>query len=682
MRRNKNIKHLVKVLLFLLVFFQSTNVLADTAYKTFTEDGYANYVETQTAYTVSNTIVKFGDELFSQASDLKIDQNGLLYVSDSGNRRIIVGDAEGNLIRTFGEDVLQKPNGLFISEDQKLYVADEIAAKVFVFSLDGKLLKEYGKPSSPLFGKAATFTPEKVVVDSRENLYILSRGNSNGIIQLNAKNDGEFIGYFASNKTRVTALTEFRKAIFTEEQLEKMIKTVPSTATNINIDAKGLIYTVSQGEKNDTLKKFNMAGKNIITTTVFDKFPSSVDIGSLENIFVASKDGFIYEYTSEGNLLFVFGGSDDGRQRVGLFKTISAIALDQNDTIYALDSEKNEIQIFQPTEFTNLVHKALTLYQNGDYEASKEPWQEVLKMNSLFDFANLGMGEAYFKEENYNEALQSYRLAKYHRGYSDSFWEIRNTWMRENIITLFGILLGLYVLKIVISYLNKKYYYSDKIKEKYLSKYKFKLLKEILYVKEFLRHPLDSFYGIKKENKTSFLSANILLLIFFIIFVCNKYLSGFIFRFVEDGVFNIGTDFYTVAGTFLLLIISNYLVSTINDGEGSFKDIYCGIIYSFAPYFIFKPFIILASNVLTYNESFLLNFANVFIYSWVVILIITMIKEINNYTFRETFKNIFLTLFTLLIGLLLIFIIYVLVSQVISFVISIFSEAVYRVEGR
>jgi sugar lactone lactonase YvrE len=679
---NRRYKGLI-VSLLLVLFFTSTNsVFANTAYKTYTEDGYANYVETQTAYTVKETIVKFGDELFSQASDLKIDRDGLIYVSDTGNQRILVGDKEGNLVRIIGEGVFQKPNGIFISKDKKLYVADELAAKIFVFSLEGELLNEYGRPESPLFGKTATFVPEKIVVDERENIYVTSRGNSNGIIQLNAQNEGEFIGYFASNKTRVSPLTVFRKAIFTEEQLKKMIKTVPSTATNINIDEKGLIYTVSQGERNDTLKKFNMAGKNIIQTSVFDPFPSSVATGSLENIFVASKDGFIYEYTSEGNLLFVFGGRDDGRQRVGLFKTISAIELDENDDIYVLDAEKNEVQLFRPTEFANTVHTALTLYQNGDYEASKEPWQEVLKMNSLFDFANLGMGEAHFKEENYEEALTSYRLAKYKRGYSDAFWEIRNSWMRENIIRLFVAILMLYILKKVLSFTNRKYGYVEHFKERSLRKYEFSLLKQIFFVKNFLRHPLDSFYGIKRENKTSFLSATILLFIFFIIFICDKYLSGFIYRNVEDGVFTIGTDFYVVFGTFLLLIVSNYLVSTINDGEGTFRDVYCGFIYSLAPYFFFKPFVIIASNVFTFNESFLLGFANFFIYSWVAILLVTMIKEINDYSFGETVKVILLTAFTLLIGMLLVFITYVLVSQVVSFVISIFSEAVYRVDSR
>lgn len=675
-------KKVIPILLaFLFLWLTDQQVIeANTAYKTFTEDGYGRYVETQTAYTVKQTIVKFDDELFKQAADLKIGKDGLFYIADSGNQRILVGNKNEELVRVIGKDILKKPNGLFLSHDDKLYVADEVAAKIFVFSLEGELLKEFGKPDSILFGKKEPFVPEKVAVDKRDNIYIISRGNSNGIIQINA-NNGDFIGYFAPNQTVVSPLTAFRKAIFTEEQLSKMIDSIPATAKNINLDEKGLVYTVSQGEKVEAIRKLNVGGKNIIETDVYDPFPVSIETGSLENIFVAGENGFIYEYTSEGNLLFVFGGRDDGRQRVGLFSKISAVALDEKDQIYALDPEKNQIQVFQPTEFANLVHTALRLYQNGDYQASKAPWEEVIKLNSLFDFANLGLGEAYFKEENYKEALASFRLAKYKTGYSDAFWEIRNEWMRKYIIHFLVLIIGLVVMKKILDWVEKKYQFWHRFKQKVTKKYEFKLVKDLLFLKNLLRHPLDSFYRIKHENKTSVLSATVLMFLFFIIFILEKYFSGFIFRFVKDGVFEIGSDFAFVIAAFLLTIISNYLICTINDGESTFSHMYSGFIYSFAPYFIFKPFLILISNVLTFNEVYLLNLANFLIYTWVAVLLFLMIMELNDYTIRETFKIIFLTLFLMLITALLLFIVYVLISQMIQFVISVFNEGVYRVEN-
>lgn len=678
----KMINRISLILLSIFLLFVSTAqiVEATTAYKTFTEDGYGRYVETQTAYTVTDTIVRFDDELFSQAQDMKVGEDGLLYIADTGNGRILVGDRFGNFERSIGDEELSKPTGIFLSHDQKVYVADETNAKIFVYTLEGELLQEFGRPESLLFGESANFIPLKVAVDQRDNIYIISRGNSNGIIQINA-NTGQFLGYFAPNQTAVTPLTIFRRAIFTEEQLSRMIDIVPPTSTNINIDEKGLVYSVSQGDRVEAVRKLNVAGQNIIETQVADDFPAAIEVDSLDNIFVGSEDGFIYEYTSEGNLLFVFGGQDDGRQRVGLFRRLSAIAVDEQDRIYALDQDRNQIQLFQPTEFANLVHQSLELYQNGDYEASKGPWEEVIRLNSLFDFAYLGLGEAYFKDEEYNEALDAFRQAKYQEGYSDAYWEVRNVWMRENIMTLIFVIIGLVIFFKGLGWLERKKGYRKRLADQINSRYQLKFLRDVIWIKNMIRHPINTFYGIQYENKGSTWSAGFWLFILYALFILDKYFTGFIFRYVRDGEYSLFMDSVLFLAVAVLVIGSNYLITTINDGEGKLKHVFIGFIYAFAPFFIFKPFTILISNYLTLNEVYLLNLANTIIYAWVAILIFVMIKEINDYTIRETFKIIFITLFMILIAILFIFIIYILIVQMLQFIVSVFNEGVYRIEN-
>lgn len=670
------------ILLSLIVFTQSADVLqANTAYKTFTEDGYGRYVETQTAYTVSETIVRFGDELFTQAQDMKISRSGFIYVADTGNGRILVGTKSGEFVRTFGEDVLQKPTGLFISHDDLVYVADENKMKVFVFTENGELVNEFGRPEGILFGETANFVPQKVAVDQRDNVYIISRGNANGIIQINA-NTGQFLGYYAPNATAVSPLTAFRKLIFTEEQLDKMLDVVPSTSTNINIDEKGLVYNVSQGERVQALRKLNVAGRNILDTRVQDDFPVSVEIGSLENIFVGAENGFIYEYTSEGNLLFVFGGQDDGRQRVGLFRRLSALAVDDNDDLYALDSDRNQIQLFKPTEFADLVHEALYLYQNGDYEASKGPWEEVIRLNGLFDFAYQGLGEALYKEEQYGEALTAFRQAKYITGYSNAFWEVRNLWMREHIMTLIFIIVLIVVLVKVYGYFERKTKTVKTLLDKLTEKYRLKFFQDVAFIRHMVKHPLNTLYSIQYENKGSVFSASFWLIILYVMYIIDRYFTGFIFRNVVEGEYALGMDTVLFFGLFALVVGSNYLITTINDGEGKFKHVFIGFVYSFMPYFLFKPWTILISNVLTLNEQYLLSLANTLIYAWVAVLIFIMIKEMNDYTIRETIKIIFITIFMMIITLLSLFIIYILVVQMVQFVVSVFNEGVYRFENR
>lgn len=679
-KRGGSRRFLVMALVALMIVVTSgIDVEAKTPYKTYTQDGYGRFVETQTAYEPVGSIAKIGDLTLSKAAEMFITKDDVLYIADTGNRRILKATLQGELLQVIGEGDLDTPLGIFVTEAGVLYVADEKKGLIFVYDQAGALMTTYGKPDHPLFGKAATFQPQKVVVDPRGTMYIISKGNNNGIIQISPAEGGSFLGYFGANDTRINFMTLFRKAIFTEEQQARMAKSEPVTIANLSIDDSGLVYTVSQGEQALTLKKMNIAGKNLVFPDVFDQYPAAVVTGPLENIFVASKNGFIYEYNSEGSLLFVFGARDDGKQRVGLFKTVTAIALDSRQRLYVLDEEKNEIQIFKTTEFADLVHEAVELYQNGYYTESKEPWQQVLLMNSLFDYANLGMGEAYFKEGDYDEALRSYRLAKEYGGYSDAFWEVRNAWMKENLVSIFLLLLGLYILSLIGKKLDQRLGLYNPLRKMGDKLKKIQLLRELFFLKYMLKNPADAYYGIRREGKVSYLSTNILLILVFIISQFDKYGTAYLFRYTMDGRYEIVQDAYNFFGLLFLVVICNYLVSTINDGEGRFRDIYQGFIYALAPYIFFKPILIVASHGLTYNEFFIIQFGNFFINAWVIVMLILMIKYINDYTFKETFKIIFYTAFTVLIAILVLFIVYVLMSQVIDFVQSFIGEVVYRI---
>ena len=150
---------------------------------------------------------------------------------------------------------------------------------------------------------------------------------------------------------------------------------------------------------------------------------------------------------------------------------------------------------------------------------------------------------------------------------------------------------------------------------------------------------------------------------------------------MKEGEFTIGSDITLFLAGFILLLTCHYLVATITDGEGKFKHVYSGIVYSFVPYFLLVPIATILSNVLTLNESFILSFMYTLTYGWIGVLLVIMIKELHNFTLSEVVKNIFVTLFTTLIAILAIFVVYVLFTQVYDFVSAIIGEVVYRLEN-
>lgn len=663
-------------MLLCLVMMAGMTASAETPYKTYTVDGYGYVLETQSAYNPLAAITKVGETAFVSPMDMAIGKDGNLYIADAGAHVILICSRDGEQVGSIGEGVLQTPTGVYVTEDGTVYVADKDAKKVFVFDAQGNVTAEYGKPDSPIYGSSMDFKPTKVVANKTGTMYIICEGNMNGIVQLSPVEGGSFLGYFGTNYTSLSPFQMIQRVILTDAQRAQMLSNIPSTPTNLHIDDTGLIYTVTQGDKETSLKKLNIAGKNLLDSDpYYADLPAAVTTGNYNNILVADSDGYIYEYNEDGELLFMFGGRDDGRQRVGLCNKVEAIAVDEDDRIYLLDSDKKQIHIFEPTEFTNLLHESLYLFSKGQYTQSKEPLSKVLQMNSMFDYANQAMGHAYLQEENYEQALKYFRLAKSFEGYSDAFWEVRNIWIRNYLVAAV-----LAIAAVIVLIRGGKSLYRKKYADHPATQTGEHILwGQLRYSLYFMRHPMDGCYGVKKEGKNSWWCANILLGTFILLSILEKYCSGFLVKTVREGRYDLITDIGKVLVIFIGLTACNYLVVTIHEGEGFFKDLYCAYAYCLTPYIVIKPFVILLSNVLTYNEVFLISFANIIVWTWVVILILLTLKEINNFTVGETAKALAITAFTVLILTLLVCIIYVLFSQVIDFVITVVREVVYRI---
>ncbi len=683
----KNGKRVIKLAaiffaaLVLVTGISTTVTYAETPYRTYTVDGYGMVNETQTAYLAYTTLTKFDEEAFSSPSDFCVTDDGEIYVADTGNARILVGDLEGNLIKIVGDGILSDPRGVYVTEESKeIYVCDYGLKEVVVFDSDGEVIAEYGKPDSPLYGDDLDFLPLKIAVNEAGTMFVICDANTNGVVEISPTDGGTFLGYYGTNTTTTDLRTIILRAVLTDAQRAKISYNTPKVPENLAIDSKGLVYTVTRGEEGQTLKRLNIAGTNLYgSMEYYAEVPTGVAPGNHDNVYVVDSSGYIFEFNNEGDLLFVFGGKDDATNRIGLSTTTAGIDVDLNDYVYILDSEKAQIQVYEPSEFTSLLHEALELYSKGRYTESKEPLSQVLEMNSMFAYANQAMGRAYYQEENYTQALKYAKLANDADGYTDAFWEVRNTWLKNYLVTAVLVIVVIFIIwKVLQSMDRKKGIFNGPRNLWNGAKKKSKTFSNFTYSWYFMRHPIDGAYGIAREGRASWSAPSIIMVLFIVEFVINKYLCGFLQKTVREGRYEIGQDILYIVVILFAVTVCNYLVCTITEGEASVKKIYTYLCYSLLPYVIFTPVRFALSHVLTSNEQFLITLLDVLAYAWIVILLYIGIKEVNNYKAGETFKIIFLTIFTILIMALLIFIIYVLWQQVFEFISAIYGEVVYR----
>ncbi|MDX9692013.1 MAG: YIP1 family protein, partial [Acholeplasmataceae bacterium] len=568
-----------------------------------------------------------------------------------------------------------EPTGVFVKE-QTLYIADRIAKKVFLMDMGTKeIIQTITKPISPIFGQQNDFVPLKVAVDSSNSIYIIGEGSTSGVIQVNFA--GEFIGYLGIN-TVPLSLRKILYNLFVKDS--DLVGNRPPSPTNIALGSKGSILTTNINVY-ETFKRLNITGVNTLSgTTVYPNVVFTDIWMNEENyIYMVSDKGEIFEYDSNGHMLFTFNAGSQGiRQTLGLVFKPTGIATDDLGNLYVLDAGTNTfIQVYQRTVFVDLVHEAVTLFNDGKYLESKDLWVEILRQNSSFALAHSALGYALAKEGNYDEALQEFYDAKDYKGYSDTYWQIRNQAIQENLTTWVLALIGLVVFLKVFNKVVKKTPVYDSyvdIKKKIMDK---KTSQEVLYSLNVIKQPHEMFFGIKRMNKASYKSGFIVWGLFLLVYLINIYGTGFLFR--DARLNNVLIELVTIVAIFALYVVVNYLVSTLNDGEGRFKDVFIASSYVLVPFILFTLPMTLISHVLTYNEAFIFDFYHQIILIWTILLIIMSISGIHNYRFLETFKNILIIIFGMFILILLGLLIYAFMGQLIEFISSLVKEVIYRV---
>ena len=94
-----------------------------------------------------HTLTTPGD--FSKPTNVAVDQEGNLYVTDTWNDRVEVFDGEGTFIRAFGKNGdgpgdFARPKGIAIDSDGHIWVADAMLCRLQVFTPEGRLLMGMG----------------------------------------------------------------------------------------------------------------------------------------------------------------------------------------------------------------------------------------------------------------------------------------------------------------------------------------------------------------------------------------------------------------------------------------------------------------------------------------------------------------------------------------------------------
>jgi tetratricopeptide (TPR) repeat protein len=667
-----------KIFLFLFVFVllaaSFSGARAASPYTTWALGPGGRLFQTQDAYRPYDEI----DLPVESPDDFFIMPDGTIYLADTGKGRILKLQ-NFEIVATYGADILENPSGVFVDDEGIIYVADAKTNTIVILDADGNLINQFGRPSEPLFGESKEFLPRKLAVDARKNLYLISEGSVNGIVQMNTL--GNFIGYFGANTASTSLRFILQRMFLSQEQLDQFIKNTAASPSNLAIDHQGMVYTVTSGAANrrEGIRKFTVSGKNIYPSVYGSQLFRDIHTSDNGLVIAVDADGQLYEYDLYGTLLFVFGAKDNGEQRAGTLLEPSAISR-FGEFVYVLDKGKNSIVIYESTEFARRVHEGVSLYMDGFYVEAKPYFEDVLNFNGSFIMAYQAIADAYYKQRDFSNALEFYRYAEDRTGYSQAFWELRNDLIQNYMTQAVLWFTGLWVVWGGISYFERRKKWLDPVRQWFAGLQRFRLIDDFVFMLRFIKQPADSFYFIKKNYRGSLPFAFLIYIWVLAVRLLSLYLTAFVFNpYASVSDIQVENELLYPLIFLVLWNAANYLVSTISDGEGRVRDVIIGTAYSLFPYALFALPLAIISNVLSLNEVFIFSFSQNLILAWTGMMLVIMVKEIHNYSFGELVRNILVTLFTMALFLLTAYIMYVLFTQLFDFISAIYQELRLRV---
>ncbi len=491
----KTLKRVWAAATCLIMLFAAFSALAEDGFHTsytYTYDYWEDPQESPDAYRVTTVIdsMTLGLEnlegiRINRAQSLFV-RNSLVYVCDTFNNRIIEIQREGNsfsvrrIIKEMNGaqvNTFSQPYDLFVDPEGNIFVADYGNQRVTKMDRNLNWILDFTKPTDATFDQSLSFLPKKLAVDVAGRVYALCQNVNKGLVKYEA--DGTFSGFIGANKVSVSMGEYIWKRYFqTKEQRAQTENFVPTEYENCYMDEDDFIYVTntvfSEGDlKWDNAKpirRLNSLGNDILIKN--DRFPpigdlqwvgggsestgpsKFVDITVMGNDIYVALDrtrGRLFGYDSQGVLLWAFGTKGNVEGAFTGAVSIEHMGYD----LLVLDQLENSITLFQTTEYGQTIYDASNSYLNGDYDLSAEQWQSVLKMNANYPLAFRGIGRAVLRQNQYEEAMDYFKLAHDRENYGRAFKLYRKEWVEENIWWIILLLAAVLIIPLTIGRVRK-----------------------------------------------------------------------------------------------------------------------------------------------------------------------------------------------------------------------------------
>ena len=129
----------------------------------------------------------------------------------------------------------------------------------------------------------------------------------------------------------------------------------------------------------------------------------------------------------------------------------------------------------------------------------------------------------------------------------------------------------------------------------------------------------------------------------------------------------------------ILWVIANWCITTLFEGEGSFKDVFIAASYSLTPFLILIVPVTIASNFVIGAETDMLTLLMTVSFIWMALLLILGMMVTHDYMIGKNFLTVLGTILGMVCIMFIVLLFSFLFGKLVGFVTNIIDEISFRV---
>lgn len=204
------------------------------------------------------------------------------------------------------------------------------------------------------------------------------------------------------------------------------------------------------------------------------------------------------------------------------------------------------------------------------------------------------------------------------------------------------------------------------------------MLADIKFAFHILFHPFDGFWDMKHEKRGRLWMALLFVFLYGVTNVISAEMTGFLFNEKKFQMVDFLFELQKVGVLCILICTANWSVTTLMDGEGTFKDIVMVFGYACLPMILIQIPATFLSNIAAYSEASYLDILNVGSVVWFLFLLYFGIMTVHQYSLGKMFVTALLTIAAAAVIVFVYLLFFSLLTQMGTFIATIYKELAFR----